>query len=216
MKSNTLIERRSLKTHIRPILVMSVIMFWSARIASADPQVLLEDTFTTTDPSWGFDSAATVQNGTLVIKPAINTAEEFQYGADIFTDTDISVTVTTTSVDPSSGGGILFWGQDANDYYTAHIFGDGSYDISRLHANNFLYQVPKTTSTAINKGVGAKNLLRVVTQGSKITFYINGTQVASVQGQPPTGGGTVGLFTESGTTDAASFTFQDFKVLSVQ
>jgi hypothetical protein len=48
-------------------------------------------------------------------------------------------------------------------------------------------------SSAINKGPGAANTLRVKTSGNSVTFYINGTKVRNLRGQAPKGDWRFGL-----------------------
>ena len=204
-----------MKTLIHLMSVMSVIMCWSAGIASAAPQVLFEDTFTTADPAWGFDSGAQIKNGALVIKPNPTLAKNYLYQSDVFTDADISVTVSSPSTDAGAGAGIVFWGTDTDNYYMAVVHGDGTYGISRYVGNRWMSPAPAAVSASVNKGAGAKNKIRVVTTGSQATLYINDKQIVTIKGQPPVGGGAAGVFAESGDQPAV-WTLVDFKVLALQ
>jgi hypothetical protein len=49
------------------------------------------------------------------------------------------------------------------------------------------------TSDAIKTGADAVNRLRVVASGGKATMYINDQELTTITGQPPDGGGFIGV-----------------------
>jgi len=57
--------------------------------------------------------------------------------------------------------------------------------------------------------------LRVVTKGRQATAYINDKEVATFSGQPPPGGGCIGLYGQSGKSQNI-WQFSNLKVTSPQ
>jgi hypothetical protein len=77
-----------------------------------------------------------------------------------------------------------------------------------------LSPVPWRESASIKKGLGQTNELRVVTKGAQATVFINDTQVVSFNGQPPQGGGFIGMiaFSPEKATNKNVWEFSDLKV----
>ncbi len=78
-------------------------------------------------------------------------------------------------------GGIIFRANSTNNnFYLFYVSQTGSYELFLCTGNNCNPIVPPASSTAINKGLNASNLVAVVAKGTSITLYINRQQVASV------------------------------------
>src|SRR6201999_353336 len=156
--------------------------------------VLYEDDFTNLDPSWGTPGdILSVKDGKLVLKPALNTTQSVLNQSNVFDDADIQVEVTLSAGDPIVAGGLIFWAKDYTNFYCLCIDANGSFKISHFVTDRWLNPVGWTESDAINKGVGQVNKLRVVTKGRQATAFINDKQVITTNGQPPQGGGCVGV-----------------------
>src|SRR4029077_8622739 len=84
------------------------------------------------------------------------------------------------------------------------------FKISRYVTDRWLQSVGWIENEAINKGIGQVNRLRVVTKGRQATAYINDKQVATFNGQPPQGGGRVGV--SGGSPENAQNTWQFTKL----
>src|SRR5580693_1926774 len=69
---------------------------------------------------------------------------------------------------------------------------------------------------AINKGIGQVNRLRVVTKGHQATAYINDKQVATFNGQPPHGGGCIGVSGGSPENAQNIWQFANLQVIALQ
>jgi hypothetical protein len=204
-----------MKTWISLLCTIAMICI-SAGKAWADPAPLFEDTFTGIDPSFGTNlgTAVQVKGGKMIFTLPGGGWERLIYQVGFFADCDMSLTVSSVTGDISSSNnaGIIFWGIDNTDFYEFVVGADGTSNVYRMSGGRWLNPASIPPSSTVNKGLGASNLLRVVTKGNQATCYINGTQVTAITGMPPAGGGLVGLYTQS-TANPATLTVQDFKIL---
>jgi glucose/mannose transport system substrate-binding protein len=156
--------------------------------------ILYEDDFTNLDPSWGTPGdILSVKDGKLILKPALNTTQSVLNQSNVFDDADIEVEVTLAAGDPIVAGGLIFWAKDYTNFYCLCVDANGSFKISHFVTDRWLTPVGWTESGAVNKGVGQANKVRVVTKGRQATAFINEQQVITINGQPPQGGGCVGI-----------------------
>ncbi len=178
--------------------------------------VLLQDDFKTMQANWGTPSASIlVQNGALLIKPPLNSEIDALNNGNVFTDMDACVTVEPTAMGPQEGhayGGLIFWAIDTSNYYEFTVSGLGTYAVFRHLANRWITVLNWTPNAAIKKGVNQSNQLRVVTKGNQATLYINGTQLTTFSGQPPAGGGEIGLSGASGAKTLPVWQFTNLKI----
>lgn len=70
----------------------------------------------------------------------------------------------------------------------------------------------KLKASAFNQGINQWNRLEVDLKGNRATFFINGTNEGYLTGEPPSGGGFVGLGGRSPTESEATFQFRDFTI----
>jgi TPR repeat protein len=179
-------------------------------------KILYEDDFSSLDPSWGiFGDILSVKDGKLVLKPTVNTTQNVLNLFDIFNDADIQVEVALASGAPLVAGGLTFWAKDYADFYCLCIDANGSFKISHFVTNGWLIPVGWTKSEAINKGVGQVNKLRVVTKGAQMTAFINDKQVITITGQPPLGGGCVGISGSSDLDHQSAWQFSNLRVMGL-
>jgi glucose/mannose transport system substrate-binding protein len=156
--------------------------------------ILYEDDFTNLDPSWGTPGdILSVKDGKLILKPALNTTQSVLNQSNVFDDADIEVEVTLAAGDPIVAGGLIFWAKDYTNFYCLCVDANGSFKISHFVTDRWLTPVGWTETGAVNKGVGQVNKLRVVTKGRQATAFINDQLVITINGQPPQGGGCVGI-----------------------
>jgi hypothetical protein len=184
-------------------------------IACQGSTTLFEDDFSFADPAWGGYDGTVIENGALTINldPDIWYALENQAGFyDAF---DFCVDVVQRHDDPSQAwGSILFWGIDYDNFYTFDVATNGFVRVSRLQNGRWLTPVGWTETTGVvNPGI-LTNQLRVVAKGNVATVYVNGTEVAKFRGQPPEGGGLIGVFGYSPPASGASYEFRNFVVTS--
>ena len=177
--------------------------------------ILYEDDFTNLDPSWGTPGdILSVKDGKLILKPALNTTQSVLNQSNVFDDADIEVEVTLSSGDPIVAGGLIFWAKDYTNFYCLCIDANGSFKISHFVTDRWLTPVGWTESDAVNKGVGQVNKLRVVTKGRQATAFINDKQVIAINGQPPQGGGCVGISGGSAQDSQNTWQFASLRVIA--
>jgi hypothetical protein len=179
-------------------------------------QVLYQDDFKTITSNWGSanDNQA-VKDGKMVLKPALNATYVTLSGGNVFTDMDACVDVAITKGGPKmvhTYGGLAFWAADYQNYYELIIGPSGTFGVDRILPGRRVSIMTFATSSAVKSGVGQVNQLRVQTKGSTATLYINGTQVASINGQPPQGGGEIGVTAQSGPNTRDVYEFSNLKV----
>jgi hypothetical protein len=176
--------------------------------------VLFQDSFDQLQPTWGQPSpAGKVDNGQLVLNPAVGTYAWLANNAGIYDDVDMCVNVTTvTGVDPTAAkAGPIFWYQDVNNFYVFELAPNGKASVWRRQRGKWLAQVNWQDAANANKGDGATNELRVTTVGDDATFYVNGNEFKKLSGSAPDKGQQIGLFAASPDKDAATFAFDDLK-----
>jgi glucose/mannose transport system substrate-binding protein len=179
-------------------------------------EVLYEDNFTNLDPSWGTPGEIlSVKEGKLVLKPALNTTQSVLNQSNVFEDADTEVQMTLSGGDPLVPGGLIFWAKDYSNFYCLCINANGLFKISHFVVDRWLNPVGWTESDAINKGVGQTNKLRVVTKGRQATAYINDKEVVTINGQPPQGGGCVGISGGSAEGSQDIWEFANLRVISI-
>ncbi len=176
--------------------------------------VLYQDSFDQLQSTWGQPSATVkVQNGALVLSPAVGSYVWVVNNAGIYDDVDMCVTMTTlVGVDPTQAkAGPIFWYQDVNNFYVFELAPNGKASVWRRQRGKWLSQVDWQDVATANKGDNASNELRVTTAGDNATFYINGTEFKKLAGSAPDNGQQIGLFAGSPDKDAATFAFDDLK-----
>lgn len=194
-----------------------------ALTAAADPcpgTVILQNQFAAPSPNWdtsaNANSKPALQNGQYVVTFLTqNTARSVQYQGDVYGDINLCVTVSTPTTDKpvDQVAGLIFWATDGSSYYLLMINPIiGQWQVSHLTGGRWLYPSPFQASTAIKTGVGTSNALQVQLRGTTATIFINGTQVGTVAGNAPTGGGLVGFFAQSASTATSTWLFSDFSL----
>jgi hypothetical protein len=176
--------------------------------------VLYQDSFDALQPTWGEPPAgARIENGQLVLSPALGTYIWLTNSAGLYDDVDMCVTVTTVKgVDPTEAkAGPIFWYQDVNNFYVFELAPNGKASVWRRQRGKWLAQVNWTDAASANKGDTVSNELRVTTVGDDATFYVNGTEFKKLSGSAPDNGQQIGLFAGSPEADAAVFSFDDLK-----
>ena len=91
-------------------------------------------------------------------------------------EADVSVTVKELQGVTNYGFGIGFHISTSGGYYLS-VESNGYWFVSKWQGNTVTYTVPGRTSTLVNAGLGATNVLEVHFQGSHFDFFINGTEV---------------------------------------
>jgi hypothetical protein len=170
-----------------------------------DPALILADEFATFDPAWGAASDwLGIRDGRLFVDFEPN--QNFTtFNQNALVDGDIDATATVFiegevgDESISAGAGLTFWGQDYSNYYLLEVYDNGTVGVYRRFGERWLTpmavkQVPADARLDLAAGVE----LRVVTDGRKATFYVNGVAIGLIMGQPPKGESLVGFYGQSG------------------
>lgn len=179
------------------------------------------DDFKSPDGGWGqpgpnfyFD------NGRMVLKPEVDASASRIYLPLLFKSAAICSEITATS-DPKnpageSGAGVVFWAADYANYYIALVYADGTYGIFRKIAGAWATVVPRTKAAAVHPWrLNVANQLKVMTGAGAANVFINGVKVVEFWGQPPTRGGSVGLFAESQSDAQTEWRFSSIAVARI-
>ncbi len=204
----------------KPIVLLTILaaLALCPRISSAcmGNNVLLQDDFQSMTANWGTPSTTqSVEGGAFVLKPTINTEQHVLNNGNIFTDMDACVDTKLTKAGPKMDrtyAGLMFWGADYNGYYEFVVSAQGTYSVYRQVGGRSITIIDWTANPAINNGINVEQPLRVVTKGTTATFYLGNAQLNSITGQPPQGGGEIGLVAASGPGSGAVWQFTKLKV----
>ena len=178
--------------------------------------VLYQDNFSRFDPSWGTSNdRVSVKDGKLILKPATSTTQSVLNQSNVFDDADISLEVSMPAGDTNVAGGLIFWAKDYTSFYCLCIDASGRFKVSRFVADRRLQPVDWVEDKAIKKGIGQVNKLRVVTKDREATVYINGQQVTTFSGQPPQGGGCIGVCGGSAHSGENTWQFGSLRVIAI-
>lgn len=198
------------------VAVLFLLLANSNVLACKGSQVLFEDNFSTLDPAWGEQNAnLSVSNGKLMVKPEVNSSYVLLNQGNIFEDVDTCVKLTqVSSDDPTYSAGLIFWAKDSSDYYYFLATSDGWYTIKRWVNQRSLAPVDWRQTNATKKGLGQTNQLRVVSKGNQATVYLNDAELITFSGQPPQGGGFIGMiaFSPEKATNKNVWEFSELKV----
>jgi hypothetical protein len=146
-------------------------------------------------------------------KPGISVPME--YMAAQFGDVSVCATVSAPAGDKAEdqAAGVIFWAMNSNNYYCFEVSVNGQFIVAHQNApGDWDIPLPWEPSDAIQKGVGAKNVLRAQTVGGVVTLFINGQQVGTFTDTAPPGGGLTGFIVSSSNTSPQAMDVSDFSV----
>jgi hypothetical protein len=193
-----------------------------ARVDPTAPPVAVRvqhlDKFAASNPGWGtLDANWAVVDDKLRVTPLLNSSAVLINHKLGFSDAEVSAEVMMSKgEDLDQLGGLIFWAKDYNDCYALVISADGKFALGRKLIGRWINPIAKTGNSAIKTGAGQTNKLRVRTEGSLLTAFINDIQVASLTGEPPQGVAFIGLYGESSETTQNVWEFTDVTVKSVR
>lgn len=167
---------------------------------------ILDENFKNPDIGWGKpDAIADYSPEGLVMRPPVNGSawrwnRSFSMShADLCVEAHNPATLPGRPDEENTGdAGIWFWGKDGQNFYTATIAPDGTAAVDRLINGVWQTIVPPVRNAAVHTGPGAINEIEIVTSGNSASFFVNGSDIAEFHGQAPAGGGTPGVYAESG------------------
>lgn len=193
-----------------------------ARVDPTAPPVAVKvqhlDKFAASNPGWGtLDANWAVVDDKLRVTPLLNSSAVLINRKLGFSDAEITAEVTMSKgEDLDQLGGLIFWAKDYNDCYALVISADGKFALGRKLIGRWINPIAKTGNSAIKTGTGQTNKLRVRTEGSRLTAFINDIQVASLTGESPQGIAFIGLYGESSETTQNVWEFTDVTVKSTR
>ena len=140
----------------------------------------------------------------------------------LFDNVDICVDVTAPEARNTDAtcGGLVFWFDSdenappglGNKFYAFELTPDGHAGITRVDRGKSQASVPLHKAEGFRAGAGATNTPRLTLKGRKGTAYLNDRPIFSFQGDPPPGGGNIGLLGRSEPLAADIWTFANIKV----
>lgn len=147
-------------------------------------------------------SDAYYNNGQMVLLAALQNTKWIVAPDRQFTNITICADVQSPPEANDLGltaGGLVFWSRPGNmdDVYVASVYPDGSYAIHRKHDGTWSTIGAKRAFSAVRTGLDSENQLKLTLEDSHATLYINGIKAQEFDGEPPGGGGVVGLFARS-------------------
>lgn len=109
--------------------------------------------------------------------------------------------------------GFIFWAFNYDNYYLVEISVDGKYAVFRRLDAAWITVVPFTKSEHVNSGADAVNEIRVQLVDNFGALFINGVKITEFRGQPPKGGGAVGMHSEAEDNFASEWRFLDIAIM---
>jgi hypothetical protein len=182
-------------------------------------KTVFSEDFRQVDASWGVNpETVTVEDGKVKIKAAADGHQGFSFPGRPFVDADYCVTIQSPNnlKDVNSSqviAGFTFWERD-NSGYLLLVAPNGAAALLRAVNGHMALPPPARFHlfAAVKKGAGAKNMLRVTTNGNSIITYVNGQKFASIRGEPPEGGGVIGFYAQSEAANRDSWKFLNLRV----
>lgn len=168
------------------------------------PHVVLLYSDDFSDPDSGWDSVADdnretyYENGEYVILVKQEKWAAWTRGTeDTFSDFTLETEARLVEGPESARFGVVFRYKDGDNFYYFYISGEGKYRVGKQQDDEWqsVGDVMWTPSPHIKTG-GATNRLKVVCIGSKITLYVNGQHLITVQ-DDTFDEGRVGLIAET-------------------
>jgi hypothetical protein len=174
-----------------------------------DASVLWADDFSTLEPGWGSEvEGFKVADGKLTITPSPDKAWTKFYEADVFTgdvEASVKVHVNRMADDEFPMGALIFWATGFDDYWAYYLLPDGTIGVLHYTKERWLFPMKgKAVPAEANFDPAGMTELKVVTEGRRATFFVNGVNVGTVSGMPPKDGGYFGFYNESAKSGGSS------------
>jgi hypothetical protein len=130
---------------------------------------------------------------------------------------DFMLDVDTKLVDgtPLNWQGVIVRLQDERNYYSLSISASGSYLIEKVEEGNIIVLAGPTSTSYINKGIGANNHIHCEVNGNTLSLWVNGHHLNTVT-DSTFKQGTVGLTVDCSKADSFSeVAFNNFVLTSI-
>jgi hypothetical protein len=196
-----------------PLVVCGLsLLLAPAPLRAADAELLYADDFATLDPGWGEASEQkSVAGGKLLVRIDSELVLRSLYQGKKFPDADVRLKITEVKGETDQPAGIIFWGTDRDNHYSALIRPDGKLYVSRRMNGVWIRPISIRECAGVKVGTGQTNELRVVTSGPTATIYVNNQEAVAFRGFPPAGGQRIGVQAASG-SEPGEWTFADLRV----
>ncbi|MBN9392687.1 MAG: S8 family serine peptidase [Chloroflexi bacterium] len=163
------------------------------------------------DPTSGLPNKdnTTYQNGTYHLKAANGQLNWGAYPVSQLSVGDFSAEVEVKGISDKNGiYGLVFWQQDANNYYLLSVSGAGQYQVSQFASGSYKEIIGWTTTTGWKPG--ATNTMRVVASQGAVIVSINDQPGKAGQA---TGNGAIG-FAAGSYANPVDASFSSFRLSS--
>jgi hypothetical protein len=185
-------------------------------------KLLFSDDFSSTKSGWDWsDSAAAYINGSYILYVFSPNYGTYYLNPQINqSDFVVEVEATKKSGPNDSILGLLVRRVGPEDYsgpdsfYAFLISCDGYYDIEECNNGDWVTSQKWIKSEAIRTG-SQTNLLKVVAQGDKLSFYVNGEKLNDLV-DDTLASGNFGLYAESQSEGNLVIAYDSFKVWSIK
>lgn len=123
-------------------------------------------------------NSAEIANSALNISLSVDNAGVYAPTIFNFDDFDLTVKTITNDGPLDNGFGVIFREQDRDNHYLFLISADGYYRLERVQDGERIELSTWIDTPVINQGLGAENNIRVVSEGNRMRFFINGEQMS--------------------------------------
>lgn len=171
--------------------------------------VSFKDDFKDTSSGLPNKDNTTYQNGSYHLKAGNGQLNWGSYPVSQLSVTDFSAEVEVKGIADKTGlYGLVFWQQDANNYYLLSVTGTGQYQVSQFSGGKYKEVIGWTTTTGWK--AGQANTMRVVASQGAVIVSLN--DQAGKAGQA-TGQGAIG-FAAGSYANAVDASFTNFRLSS--
>jgi len=202
------------------VVGLGVATWWFA--FSTPGKLVFKDNFSSSDSGWNVSSAdsgsVAYSNGELKMQRKTDgwsstTTTNYKVGRLI----DFVAEVDARKIPEGEDGtdrSILFRYKDNNNFYGFYVAANGKYSVWKLVENKWNKLIDWTKSDYIKAGT-ATNKLKVVCQGQKMDFYVNGHKVDTVNDNTFTEGEIAISVTSLEETPTTEYHFDNFKLYKI-
>lgn len=191
-----LTPRLSLVQMAAPIVIGLMMTIGTVSMATAceGEEVLFEDSFDDNLSGWPFsEERGGIADGAYTLSPKPDKTYSSLLATFFFEDADICLDVTLVEGETVEAG-LLYWGEDYDNFFQFVVNAKGNYEIYRLKDDKWNKIAVESAGDALKPGMDVTNRLRVTLDGNTATFYINDTQVHKIRAQRPKGETKIGVY----------------------
>lgn len=178
------------------------------------PRLLFRDDFSDGTSGWldaaDAESSQGYRRGQFFIKVQAPDSIVWDNAGGNFQDFALEVRARQVSGAPENSYGVLLRYIDDSNFYRFDLTGDGHYAVLKSERGEWEMLVDWQASARI-RPLGEENLVKVVCQGSGMTFYANGQELVTVE-DDSFERGDVGLFASTFADPNVEVEFDDLEI----